>query len=176
MTRLNATNLTNASKSKVSNFTYPFKAYNFSNDTWAKNRQDVIYKSIEDLKIKDGDDPFSVFPQISFNDGVYLMNDYYNTDYSQMKAYTELEIKIDFFKVIDEALTRTSNWKKDVVSKGGRFEWTDCTTTTPMGYYDLMKNALFKQYTDNQQNYDKRFYINSVAFKKELDDYIDNLS
>jgi len=52
---------------------------------------------------------------MSFNDGVYLMNDYYNTDYTQMKAYTELEIKIDFYKVIDEALTRTSNWKKNVV-------------------------------------------------------------
>jgi len=87
---------------------------------------------------------------MSFNDGVYLMNDYYNTDYTQMKAYTELEIKIDFYKVIDEALTRTSNWKKNVVKLGGRFEWTECTTTTPLGYYDLMKKALFKQYTDGQ--------------------------
>lgn len=93
-----------------------------------------------------------------------------------MKAYTELEIKIDFFKVVEEALVRTSDWKKDIVKKGGRFEWTECTSSTSMGYYDLMRKALFKQYTDNEKNYDKRFYINSVTFKKELDDYVDKLS
>ena len=60
MTRSNETNTTNASK--VSNFTYAFEAYDFSNNTWAKKRQDVIYRSIDDLKINDGDDPFTIFP------------------------------------------------------------------------------------------------------------------
>jgi len=58
------TNMTynETNSSKVSNFSYPFEAYNFTNNTWAKKREDVIYRSIDDLKIKDGDDPFTIFP------------------------------------------------------------------------------------------------------------------
>ena len=44
-TNITLNNGTNTStKKNVSNFTYPFEAYNFTNATMAKKRHDVVYK------------------------------------------------------------------------------------------------------------------------------------
>lgn len=37
----------------------------------------------------DGDN-FSVFPYLDITNSVFLMGDYFNTDYTQMKAYTKI--------------------------------------------------------------------------------------
>lgn len=36
------------------------------------------------------EDNYSVFPYIDITDNVFLMGDYFNTDYNQMKAYTKI--------------------------------------------------------------------------------------
>ena len=52
------------------------------------------------MQFLEGDNLFSAFPSMKFKDNVYVMGNYFSTDYTELKAYTELEIKIDFFKVI----------------------------------------------------------------------------
>ena len=36
------------------------------------------------------EDNYSVFPYIDITESVFLMGDYFSTDYTQMKAYTKL--------------------------------------------------------------------------------------
>lgn len=60
-----------------------------------------MYFDTSSMKFLEGEEMFSAFPSMIFNDNVYLMGDYYSSDYSELKSYTELEIKLDFFKVID---------------------------------------------------------------------------
>jgi len=76
------------------------------------------------MKFIEGDEKlFSAFPSMKLEENVYLMGDYYSTDYSNLKSYTHLEIKIDYFKVIKEALTRTNGWKSDAELATGNFLW-----------------------------------------------------
>ena len=112
---------------------------------------------------------------MKFNDNVYVMGNYFSTDYTELKAYTELEIKIDFFKVIQEALKRTHLWKSEAEKATGLFKWQDCEGTTADGFYKMKRDQLYQSYTNRFSNIDKSFYINSTKFQKELDDYIDEL-
>ena len=43
---------------------------------------------------------FAAFPSLTIDDNIYVMGDYFSTDYSNLKTYTEIEIKIDYYKVI----------------------------------------------------------------------------
>jgi hypothetical protein len=49
------------------------------------------------------DDEFSVFPRLDITSDIYLMGDYYSTNYDQMKAYTNLKIKFDYYNVVKAA-------------------------------------------------------------------------
>lgn len=118
---------------------------------------------------------FAAFPSLTIDDNIYVMGDYFSTDYSNLKTYTELEIKIDYYKVIQEALKRTHNWKADVELATGSFAWQDCPSASSDGFWQNMRNDLNQFYTDKYQSVDKQFYVNSTKFQKELDDYIDEL-
>lgn len=107
---------------KKSDFYYPFEAHDFA-DSRATERKDTVYLDKSHLKLGEGNDLFTVFPTLKVEDGVYLMGDYFSTDYSQLKAYTELEIKIDFYEVIKEALKRTHDWKTSAEDASGKFKW-----------------------------------------------------
>jgi hypothetical protein len=104
------------------------------------------------------------------------MGDYFSTDYTKMKAYTVLEIKLDFYEVTKEALKRTHDWMTAAQRATGQFSWQECPPPTPKGYYELMKKQLYNEFSGDVTNFDRKFYINSTRFKKELDDYIDELS
>lgn len=117
----NSTNSTENNKTE-SDFYYPFEAYNYT-DTRAKSRTDVVYFDTSSMKFLEGEEMFSAFPSMMFDDNVYVMGDYFSTDYTELKAYTELEIKIDFFKVIEEALKRTHLWKSEAEKATGLFLW-----------------------------------------------------
>jgi hypothetical protein len=45
---------------------------------------------LETLQFTMDEDNYSVFPYIDITDSVFLMGDYFSTDYTQMKAYTKL--------------------------------------------------------------------------------------
>ena len=83
----------------ISDFYYNFEEYENLKDTRAIRRVDKKYFGKDFLKISDEDDLFSIFPKFTFDNYTYLMGDYFTMDYSQLKVYTELEIKIDFYEV-----------------------------------------------------------------------------
>lgn len=95
----------------------------------------MVYFDTSSMKFLEGEEMFSAFPSMKFEDNVYVMGDYFSTDYSELKSYTELEIKIDFFKVTLEALKRTHSWKTEAEKATGTFVWQDCPPPTPDGFY-----------------------------------------
>lgn len=163
---------------KKEDFYYPFEAFNFS-DTRATNiEKHVSYIDKSELRLGPSNDLFSVFPSVNIKDSVYLMGDYFSTDYSTLKSYTELEIKIDFYEVIKEALKRTVNWKTAVEQASGHFTREECPFfwERHKTFYEQMREQLYRHYTESQNDFDRKFYIDSTRFGKELDDYIDELS
>lgn len=66
------------------------------------------------------------------------MSNYFNDDFTHIKAYTNLEIKIDFFKVIEESLKRTVAWKKLAEKAKGQFKYEDCPAPNVDTYYQQM--------------------------------------
>jgi hypothetical protein len=56
------------------------------------------------------EDNYSVFPYLDITNNVFLMGDYFSTDYTQMKAYTKVQLKLDYYNVLAGALAAVQNW------------------------------------------------------------------
>ena len=85
----------------------------------------------------DGDN-YSVFPYIDITDSVFLMGDYFNTDYTQMKAYTKLQLKLDYYNVLAGALDAVQVWTKYQSTAGGTVVSYDCSYNL-IDYYPSYK-------------------------------------
>ena len=57
------------------------------------------FNSLKDVYMLETKDLFSIFPRLDISDGIYMLGDYFNTDYSQPKAWTEFNIKVDWLEV-----------------------------------------------------------------------------
>lgn len=76
--------------------TYYYKAEKGKYVKYNKTRH---FDSMKDLYIPDGEDNYSVFPRLDITDSIMMLGDYYSTDYSQPKAWSEFSIKIDWLEV-----------------------------------------------------------------------------
>jgi hypothetical protein len=68
--------------------------------------QSTKYFGLGDLLISEDADEYSIFPQLKIQDDIHLIGNYFSTDYSKLKSYTKLELKVDMLEVYLEAQKR----------------------------------------------------------------------
>lgn len=81
----------------------------------------VQYLNKNDLILTEGEDDYTIFPKMDILSDINIMGDYNSQNYSNMKAYTQLELKADFFEIEKQALNKTNFWLEGI---------TNMTTTT----------------------------------------------
>ena len=59
----------------------------------------IHYLDKNDLILKEGEDDYTIFPQMDILSNISIMGDYHSQNYSNMKAYTQLELKADFYEI-----------------------------------------------------------------------------
>lgn len=59
----------------------------------------VQYLNKNDLILTEGEDDYTIFPKMDILADINIMGDYNSQNYSNMKAYTQLELKADFFEI-----------------------------------------------------------------------------
>ena len=74
----------------------------------------VQYLNKNDLILTEGEDDYTIFPKMDILSDINIMGDYNSQNYSNMKAYTQLELKADFFEIEKQALNKTNFWLEGI--------------------------------------------------------------
>lgn len=85
----------------------------------------VQYLNKDDLILEEGEDDYTIFPKMDILKDISIMGDYHSQNYSNMKAYTKLELKADFYEIQKQALNKTDFWLEGI---------TNMTTSTVSKY------------------------------------------
>ena len=76
----------------------------------------VQYLNKNDLVLTEGEDDYTIFPKMDILSDINIMGDYNSQNYSNMKAYTQLELKADFFEIEKQALNKTNFWLEGITN------------------------------------------------------------
>lgn len=123
------------------------------------------------LFLPNGDDSYTVFPRVDITEHVYLMGDYMSEDYESMKAYTQFKIKTDWLEIQKEAFDLTLDYISSQASTG-IVDYPDCPDrdlTKPTNRLNVAKDAMLRDFTDQNTNLDIEFKMEYDELEKEID-------
>ena len=127
----------------------------------------VQYLNKDDLILEEGEDDYTIFPKMDILKDISIMGDYHSQNYSNMKAYTKLELKADFYEIQKQALNKTNFWLEGI---------TNMTTSTVSKYNCSAALARAPTYHEERTdtlltNFRGQFQTIDAAFLRKYREY-----
>mmetsp|Transcript_29430 Transcript_29430/g.44553 ORF Transcript_29430/g.44553 Transcript_29430/m.44553 type:complete len:380 (+) Transcript_29430:274-1413(+) len=135
------------------------------------NFEHVHYYRSSDIELSSDEDKFSIFPYIDISDYVNILGDYYSFNETKMKAWTKLEIKIDYLELEKTALV---NAEAIVATYTDEVDCEiDDVETTSTEFSLKSKEELLADFVSGVTVYDAAFHAKYEAYEAELDAMIE---
>lgn len=127
--------------------------------------------------IMDDSDPWQVFPKLNIADHIWILGDYFDSDYSKIKSSTKFEIKADFYKIQMDAWTRAAEHFDAALDDGSLAESDECPeaeeSDAPLTFHEKIKDQVLSQFIDMQGTIDSKFRKKYVQLENFIDSMIE---